>query len=209
MIDLDQAPVYFHEMAKRYAMDAPRTFPASPDFARDLIERLIVQHIDIGAAAQVEEPTRSGFGHGFGFVIQRLFDGRSIPVVPILLNTYYPPNAPLPARCVEIGRALRKAIDQSPHDLRVAFIASGGLSHFVVDDALDEMIVQAFRAGDVATLGRSPPASLNSGSSEIRNWIAMAGVIEGAGPDWLEYHPLRRTPAGTGIGAAFGVWRHF
>jgi hypothetical protein len=206
MIDLDQAPPYFTEMAKRYAMDEPREFPASPDFARDLIERLINHHIDIGAAAQVEEPTKSGFGHGIGFVIQRLFNNRTIPVIPILLNTYYPPNAPLPARCVDIGRALRKSIVESPQDLRVAFIASGGLSHFVVDDVLDDRIMRSFRDGDVDALRTIPAASLNSGSSEARNWIAMAGVVEGRRPDWLEYHAIRRTPAGTGIGTAFGVW---
>jgi hypothetical protein len=206
MIDLDHAPPYFVEMAKRYAMDRSHTFPACPKFAWDLLERLIAQHIDVGAAAQLENPDLSGFGHGIGFVIQRLFNGRSIPVIPILLNTYYPPNAPLPARCVEIGRALRRAIDQSAHNLRVALIASGGLSHFVVDECLDERVLRSLRTGDTEALRAIPATSLNSGSSEIRNWIVMAGALEGVRPDWLHYHPIRRTAAGTGIGAAFGAW---
>src|SRR5205085_7790788 len=110
---------------------------AMAGFGRELIERLIEKHIDVGAAAQIEDPQRAGLGHGIGFVIQRLFSGKTIPVVPILLNTYYPPNAPLPARCYDIGKALREAIDESPQNLKVALIASGGLSHFIVDEALD------------------------------------------------------------------------
>ena len=117
MLDLDDPPPYFADMARSYAMDRPRTFPAMADFGRELIERLIDKHVDIGAAAQVEDPNRSGFGHGVGFVIQRLFGQRPIPVVPILLNTYYPPNAPLPARCYDIGVALRDAA-RAPTALR-------------------------------------------------------------------------------------------
>jgi hypothetical protein len=33
----------------------------------------------------------------------------------------------------------------------------------------------------------------------------MAGAIERMTNEWLEY-PIYRTEAGTGIGAAFGVW---
>jgi hypothetical protein len=35
----------------------------------------------------------------------------------------------------------------------------------------------------------------------------MAGALDGLKSEWLEYHPLYRTPAGTGVGAAFGAWR--
>jgi hypothetical protein len=207
MLDLNDPPPYFAEMAKHYAMDEPRSFPAMGDFGRELIEKLIERHIDIGAAGQVEEPLRAGFGHGIGFVIQRLFGGRNIPVIPILFNTYYPPNTPVPARCFDIGRALRASIDESTQDLRVALIASGGLSHFIVEEELDRKILQALRDGDSESLRRIPVGALNSGSSEIRNWIAMAGALDGLHMKWLEYQPIYRTPAGTGIGTAFGVWR--
>jgi len=207
MLDLDDPPPYFAEMAKHYAMDEPRSFPAMSGFGRELIEKLIEHHIDIGAAGQVEEPLRSGFGHGIGFVIQRLFGGRDIPVIPVLFNTYYPPNAPVPARCFDIGRALRASIDESRQNLRVALIASGGLSHFIVEEELDRKILQALRDGDSKSLRRIPVGALNSGSSEIRNWIAMAGALDGLQMKWLEYQPIYRTPAGTGIGTAFGVWR--
>ena len=44
------------------------------------------------ASADGCEPDGGGYGHAYGFVIRRLFGGRSIPVVPVLLNTFYPPT---------------------------------------------------------------------------------------------------------------------
>jgi hypothetical protein len=47
---------------------------------------------------------------------------------------------------------------------------------------------------------------LNSGSSEIRNWIVAAGAAAELRMKWREYVPLYRTPAGTGCGMAFAEW---
>jgi len=44
---------------------------------------------------------------------------------------------------------------------------------------------------------------LNSGSSEIRNWIAVAAMFQSVKAKWSEYLPVYRTVAGTGIGLAF------
>jgi hypothetical protein len=101
----------------------------------------------MGAAATVEDPSEAGLGHGVGFVVQRLFRGRRIPVIPMLLNTYYPPNAPSSARGFDIGRKLREAIEESASQLRVAVVASGGLSHFVVDEQLDRRVLDGMSEG--------------------------------------------------------------
>jgi hypothetical protein len=202
----EDAPGYVHTMVKRYAMDQVHRFPAMGDFAYELIERMVAHHIDVGTAASVEDPEKAGFGHGVGFVITRLFSDRKIPVIPVMLNTYFPPNAPPAARCHDIGRALRAAIEESPRALRVAVIASGGLSHFTVDEVLDRRVIAGLCDNQPDKLRTIPMEALNSGSSEIRNWIALGGVIEGMANRWIEYQPLYRTPAGTGIGVAFGVW---
>jgi hypothetical protein len=207
MVEREDTPLYFAAMTRGYSMDQPREFPADGEFARELIERLIQHDIDIGAAAQVEDPSKAGLGHGVGFVIDRVLGGRRVPIIPVLINTYYPPNAPTPSRCVDIGRALRQAIDETQRPLNVALVASGGLSHFVVDEDLDRRVIDAVRLGRPDDLRTIPMGSLNAGSSEIRNWIAVAGAIEDMRCEWLEYQPMYRTPAGTGVGAAFAVWR--
>ncbi len=200
------SPSWLPTVVKGYAMDEAHVFPGAPAFALDLIKGLMARNVDVGAAAKVDDPRVAGFGHAYGFVVKRLFGGRAIPIVPVMLNTYFPPNVPTPARCHDIGRALRAAIEASPMALRVAVVASGGLSHFVVDEALDRQVIDALLAADAQALRGLPAGALNAGSSEIRNWIAVAGAIEGLQNRWLEYQPLYRTPAGTGIGVAFSVW---
>jgi hypothetical protein len=189
-----------------YAMDAVRRYPGAPDFGRFVIERLVDESVDVASVSAVQNPGAQGFGHAYGFIIQRLFRGRGIPVLPVLLNTYYPPNRPIPSRCYQIGQSLRRVIEQFPENLRVAVVASGGLSHFVCDEALDRRVLKAIQTGDAEALKKLPRAALNSGSSEIANWITVAGVMEGHGCKWHEYVPVHRTPAGTGIGLGFLAW---
>jgi hypothetical protein len=193
-------------VTKGYAMDAAHEFAGHPELALDLIRGLIERDVDVGVSARIDDPGKAGFGHAYGFIVERLFKGRAIPVVPVLLNTYYPPNQITARRCYDIGRALRESIEASGLNLRVAVAASGGLSHFVVDDVLDQGILDALRAKDAQALREIPQAALNSGSSEIRNWIMVAALVEGLKLAWSEYHPVRRTPAGTGTGVAFASW---
>jgi predicted class III extradiol MEMO1 family dioxygenase len=183
------------------------SFPGQPELAVELIKGLIGNDVDIGAAAKVEDPRKSGFGHAYGFIIARLFKGRQIPVVPILLNTYYPPNALTAKRCYDIGRALARIIESSASELRIAVAASGGLSHFVVDEKLDRKVLDAIKRKDAATLKALSANEMNSGSSEIRNWIMVAALVEHLSNDWAEYYPAYRTQAGTGTGIGFATWR--
>jgi len=199
-------PEFMRVLSKAYAMDEQHEFDCDGEFACGLIEHLIESGIDVGASAKVSNPDTHGFGHAYGFVMTRLMTKVRARIVPVMLNTYYPPNQPTPARCYAIGRALRAAIDASPLDRRVAVIASGGLSHFVTNEPLDRRVLQALRTGDGTDLCRLPVKLLKSGSSEIRNWIAVAGILEGVKASWLEYVPVYRTSAGTGIGLAFARW---
>jgi hypothetical protein len=129
-----------------------------------------------------------------------------VPIVPLVVNTYYPPNQPRPKRCFSLGRAVAEAIGQFPGKSRVGIIASGGLSHFTIDEELDRAVLDACARGDGAALAGIPPRKLNSGSSEIRNWIVAAGAAAGLRAEWQQYVPLYRTGAGTGCGMAFAAW---
>jgi Catalytic LigB subunit of aromatic ring-opening dioxygenase len=199
-------PEFMRVLSKAYAMDEHHEFECDGEFARGLIEHLIESGIDIGACGKVSTPDTHGFGHAYGFVMTRLMTKVRARVVPVMLNTYYPPNQPTPARCYAIGRAIRAAIDASPLNRRVAVVASGGLSHFVTNEPLDHRIINALKTGDATDLCRLPVKLLKSGASEIRNWIAVAGILDGVKTTWLEYVPVYRTPAGTGIGLAFARW---
>ena len=189
-----------------YGMDKPQSYVADRDFALNLINGLLDQAVDVGSVGDVEDAKVAGFGHAFGFVVERLFRGREIPTVPVLLNTYYPPSVPRAWRCYEIGQALRTAVETIPGNARVAIIASGGLSHFVADEELDRIVLDAIRSKDPTALKALPPHALRSGSSEILNWVLVAGAMETTPLKWAEYIPVQRTPAGTGIGLGFAAW---
>ena len=181
----------------------PRDYPVAAGLARHLIAELIDREFDIAASDRT--PSGEGEGHAIGFVHKRIMQ-EVVPIVPVCINTYYPPNQPTPRRCYKFGQALRAAVEAWPGDARVGIIGSGGLSHFVVDETLDRGFFEMLRNKDAAALQALPREKLNSGSSEIRNWIAVAGAVEHLSLAWSLYEPGYRTPAGTGTGLGFAFW---
>lgn len=201
----DSAPAYWKRARAQYhEPDGPRDYPVASELGRHLIETLIDREFDVAHGRTLPRPR--GEGHAFGFVHRRLLRERALPVVPIAVNTYFPPNQPRPSRCLHFGQAIRAAVESWPHDERIGIIASGGLSHFTVNEPLDRGVLDACRSGDGARLAAIPVAQLNSGNSEIRNWIVAAGAAEGLRTRWQEYEPFYRTPAGTGCAMAFAEW---
>lgn len=189
-----------------YGMDMPHRFPAAPALGRDLVKGLIRMGVDVAVSDSVPDPARRAFGHAYGFVYQRLMKRLRVPMLPLLLNTYFPPNNPTSARCFQIGKAIGQALAASPIHVRVAVIASGGLSHFLCEEAFDRQVMQALKEHDMETLTQIPQESLCSGTSETRNWITMAGAIGHLRCTYDNYIPVYRTAAGTGIGLGFAVW---
>jgi 3-O-methylgallate 3,4-dioxygenase len=200
-------PDWFAAIQSRYYPDAGSVdYPVDAALARHLVEHLVAHGFDVSTSERL--PRGEGEGHAFAFVHRRLLRGApTLPVVPVFLNTYYPPNQPTPGRCYAIGKAIRAAVEAHRSPVRVAVLASGGLSHFAVDEDFDRSLVAAFRAKDAAMLAALPAGRLVSGSSEIRNWIAAAGAVEHLPLAWDEYVPAYRSPAGTGTGLCFAAWR--
>ena len=193
--------------ARHYEEQAARDYPVAAGLARHLIGELIEREFDVASSEAV--PRGKGEGHAIGFVHKRIMTGDKapVPVVPVCTNTYYPPNQPTPARCYKLGQAIRAAVASYPGGGgRVGVLASGGLSHFVVDEALDRGVIDALGRKDRDALLAIPRGKLNSGSSEIRNWICVAGAVEHLALEWWHYEPGYRTPAGTGTGLGFAYF---
>jgi hypothetical protein len=164
-----------------------------------------------GEADAVREtpPHEQGLPHGFSFIVKRLYDNKPRPILPVFQNTCYPPNQPSPKRSFAFGQAIGEAIKAYPGTERVAVVASGGLSHFVVDEELDRCLLGALQNKDVATLTSLPRERLYSATSESLNWVAAGGALHKTDlrMELLDYVPVYRTPAGTGGGWAFARWR--
>jgi 3-O-methylgallate 3,4-dioxygenase len=180
-------------------------WPGAPALGEHVTRALIRAEFDVFYLT--EQPAGRTLGHAFTFVYRRLLQGGRIPMLPILLNTYYPPAQMRAARCWQLGLELREAIDAWQSDARVAIIGSGGLSHFFVDEPLDGGVLRALAHRDANHISAIAETDLQSGSSEIKNWIVAGAALDGFEMEVLDYVPAYRTRAATGIGLAFAVWR--
>lgn len=184
--------------------DAPDAYPVASGLSAHVAAELAARDFDL--TVMTEQPAGHGLGHAFTFVRRRLQLATGVPVLPVLLNTYYPPNVPSAGRCYALGEALRDAIGSWPGNERVAVIASGGLSHFVVLEELDRTVLDALRRHDRERLAAIPREVLRSGTSETLNWIAAGGALAHLEMELVDYIPAYRSAAGTGVGMAFAVW---
>lgn len=201
----EDAPAFWRKARSQYhEPEVPRDYPVASNLGRHLIDHLIEHEFDVSHATKLGR--EHGEGHAFGFVHRRLLGKHATPILPVLLNTYFPPNQPRPKRCYELGREIRKAVDSWEDSGRIGIVGSGGLSHFTVDEELDRQVLDACRRKDSQALMTLPINKLNSGSSEIRNWITVAGAAEDLETQWQDYVPCYRSAAGTGTGMAFAIW---
>ena len=68
------------------------------------------------------------------------------------------------------------------------------------------MVLGAMERHDGEALATLPRARLNSGTSEIRNWIVAAAVADDLDYKLYDYIPCHRSEAGTGCAMAFASW---
>lgn len=110
----------------------------------------------------------------------------SKPIIPLQVGVLQFP-IPTARRCLRLGQALRRAIESYPEDLRVAIVATGGLSHQVHGERagfnapdwdqsfLDQLV------GDpdaLANLTHADYARLGGAESvEVIMWLVMRGAL--------------------------------
>jgi len=181
------------------------TIPVHSELGEHVVDHLIEAGFDVATSRKLDNDM--GLGHAFGFMFGRIMNGKTVPMVPVILNTLYPPNQPTAGRCYELGQAVRQAIADWPSDARVAIAGSGGLSHFVIDEEIDQQFIAALRSKKAEDFARLPRERLESGTGELRSWTAAAGALEELELDFMEYYPCYRSPAGTGVAMGFALWR--
>src|SRR5262249_50943935 len=151
--------------------EGPQDFPGAPDLARHLIRSLLTQDFDPGCSNQLRPNV--GLGHAFAFMYRYIIPEGTVPMVPVAVNTFYPPNRPTPRRCYALGQALRRAIESWDSDKRVGVVASGGLSHTIIQEDFDQALLEALLHKDRERLCSFPEDTAAPGSSEYRNWVAL------------------------------------
>src|SRR5215467_11728916 len=102
---------YNRAQMRRYEDEADADYPCHKALALRLIEGLVEREFDIAAVSGLGEAQSEG--HAYSFIHRWYLKGegaKMLPVVPIFLNTYNPPNPPLPKRCVNLGRSEERRV---------------------------------------------------------------------------------------------------
>lgn len=192
---------------------ATRTaYACAPELGKHIIETMIDSGFDVGQSKKLPTGPRhsNAAPHAFGYVFRRVMEDQPVPIVPVLVNTHYPPNRPKARRCFDFGRVIARAIKSFPSDARVAIIGSGGLTHYVIEEDFDRAILKAMEADDDRVIAAIDDLLFASGgTAEIKNWIPVCGAMREAGlaMKLIDYVPCYRSPAGTGNAMAFAYWR--
>lgn len=168
----------------------------------------------------VNEAARRGLALAHLGAEMQFDDGISVPthylnpdarfrLIPITMNCTVPP-IPRPERAYSVGAVLREIIRAYPTPLRVAVVATGGLSHepggpryFWVDEEFDRWFLDLLKAGDherllrECTLERMEEAG-SGGTAELLAWIVALAFTRGPA-DVLAYMPAVAWRSGTGM----------
>ena len=177
--------------------------PGHPALARYIVNEGARRRVAFSFLRQMQ------FDDGFSVPMHYLNPSSSIPLVPVTMNCTVPP-IPRPERAYWVGVVLREVIRAYPGPLRVAVVATGGLSHepggpryFWVDEEFDRWFLDLLKRGDhplllrECTLERMEEAG-SGGTAELLAWVAVLPFT--AGPaDVLAYMPAIAWRSGTGM----------
>ncbi len=197
--------------------DGPPEPFLKPVFKHDVLQGhpFLARHILDTALQQNYDPAlshRLTLDHGFCLPLWRMRLDPIPPIVPIVVNEIEPPM-PTMRRCLEWGRILREAIESYPEHLRLAILATGGLSHYIgepgmgnVDEQFDRTCISVFEDGDVSRIASTLEAALRTtgnGGDEVRNWVIAHAAAGASGFELIGYEPLTDVY----VGCAFAEWR--
>jgi protocatechuate 4,5-dioxygenase beta chain len=179
----------------------PRKVPVvrgHPELAWHLAQSLILDEFDMTIV------NRMDVDHGLTVPLSLMFGQADVwpcPVIPLAVNVVqYPP--PTGRRCFNLGRAIRKAVEAYPTDLKVVVFGTGGMSHQLqgpraglINRAFDQAFLDALTA-DPAGLAAKPHIDYlrEAGSEgiELVMWLVMRGALD---PEVEEIHRFYHVPA--------------
>ena len=188
-----------------FLKDFARHLPGDTGFGKHLFARAIQ------AGFEPSLSHRLALDHGVCIPLLRM-ELASLPrIVPLLVNELEPPMPSL-ARCLAWGRLVADAVASYPDKVRVALLASGGLSHSIgepgmgrIDEAFDYAAIAAFEDEPeealVAILESGLPRAGN-GAEEVRSWLVAHGAAGCRGFRLVDYIPSREVY----VGCAFASW---
>jgi gallate dioxygenase len=149
--------------------------------------------------------------HGCFSPLSLLMDfsqGWPIPIIPLQVGVLQFPT-PSARRCLDLGHALRRAIESYAEPLRVAIVATGGLSHQVHGEragfnntAWDQQFLELIENDPehLASMTQAELAQLGGlEGAEVIMWLVMRGALSAS---VTKLHQSYYLPSMTGIATA-------
>jgi protocatechuate 4,5-dioxygenase beta chain len=207
----DKYPTFAIGVADSYAIadEGFGTRPLPPvrgdaDFSIHLVESLIDQEFDLTVCQEL------AVEHGFLVPMNLCFEhdaqGWSVAAVPLQVNVVQHP-LPTGRRCFSLGRALRKAVETYPGELKVVVLGTGGMSHQLqgkrfgyMNEAFDRMFLDELEANPEKLAAMSHQELMEQAGAEaveLIMWHVMRGALSA---NARRVHRHYYAPMTTGIG---------
>jgi protocatechuate 4,5-dioxygenase beta chain len=195
----DHASAFSVELIPTFALGCAAEFPPAdegwgprpvpvvkghPALASHIAQSVILDEFDLTIVNKME------VDHGLTVPLNLMFGSPTAcpcPVIPLAVNVVmYPP--PTGHRCYMLGRAIRKAVQSYPEDLRVVIMGTGGMSHQIsgpraglINSKFDKAYLDGLTR-DPKKLARIPHVEYmrEAGAEgiEMVMWLIMRGALD-------------------------------
>ena len=195
----DHASAFSVELIPTFALGCAAEFPPAdegwgprpvpvvkghPALASHIAQSVILDEFDLTVVNKME------VDHGLTVPLNLMFGSPAewpCPVIPLAVNVVmYPP--PTGHRCYMLGRAIRKAVESYPEDLRVVVMGTGGMSHQIsgpraglINSKFDKAYLDGLTK-DPKKLTRIPHVEYmrEAGAEgiEMVMWLIMRGALD-------------------------------
>jgi len=186
-------------------------YKGAPEVAATIIDTLLDLEFDVSVSERIRDDgdRAAGIPHAFGFMYRRIMEDSPPPSVPIFTNVGVPPNRPHLGRIMKFGKAMKTVLERLPKDLKVGLIASGGLTHFTIDEELDHQLLDAMQKRDEAAMLAVPESYFEGNTCEVKSWYVLSSLMNAVGKQMnvVDYVPCYRSIAGTGNAMGFAYWQ--
>ncbi len=184
----------------------PRQVPDAighADLSAHILESLILDEFDMALANEMT------VDHGLTVPLTVMFDKPDAwpcKIIPLCVNVIKYPQ-PTGNRCFNLGKALRKAVESYPEDLRVAVFGTGGMGHQLqgeraglLNQEFDQHFLDHLKdAPEELTKLSHVDYMRDAGSEgiELIMWLMMRGALKAPSEAYRFYHvPMSNTAAG-------------
>jgi len=194
----------YHNADEGWGLKTLASFKGDAQFSWHLAESLIEQKFDMATCQEMLVD--------HGFIVPMALMWRHLPEwpvkgIPFAVNTVQHPLTSA-RRCLEVGHALRKAIESYPEDHKVVIFGTGGMSHQLQGERAGHINVD-FDMQCMESVINDPEWMANLSNSEIIEqagtegievimWLVMRGALHAnVNVVHKHYHtPISNTGAG-------------